>query len=250
MTVKDRLKRYLKFKNVSQADFAESIGVSHGYVGAIRKSIQPEKVNKIVKIYPDLNIDWLLTGKGNMSTDAIIESINPTTIDVLNQLKRIKGKTTSEGHLVNNSTLVPVEQYRIPLKGQAGLKKAFFSPDEYIEENFEKEIVYVRPNERAVYHKIEVDGHSMPGVLDPGDWAHCIDIPRNTWLEKDTFKPNKVYCLFHRTLGILFKRISKVDTDRITLSSDNSDKVEYPDMEFDLMEFSKILLVKRKEVDL
>ncbi|RKT01047.1 helix-turn-helix domain-containing protein [Chryseobacterium defluvii] len=66
MTVKERLKFYLKNKKISQGKFAESINVSSGYVNAIRKSIQPDKLTLIKNIYTDLNIDWLLTGDGEM----------------------------------------------------------------------------------------------------------------------------------------------------------------------------------------
>lgn len=66
MSVKERLKFYLKNKNISQAQFAESINVSNGYVNAIRKSILPDKLNLIKETYTDLNIEWLLTGEGEM----------------------------------------------------------------------------------------------------------------------------------------------------------------------------------------
>ena len=65
-TVKERLTKYLKYKNISKIDFGNSIGVSAAYVSSIRKSIQPDKIKSIALNYPDLNIDWLLTGEGNM----------------------------------------------------------------------------------------------------------------------------------------------------------------------------------------
>lgn len=65
-TVKDRLISYLKYKNIGQAKFAKSIGVSTGYVNNIRRSIQPDKVISISKQYPDLNTGWLMTGEGDM----------------------------------------------------------------------------------------------------------------------------------------------------------------------------------------
>ena len=186
----------------------------------------------------------------NDESNTIIKPLNPTKEDVIKQLNKIKKRGKGEGRLIDESELVPAEQYIIPIKGQAGLKKAFFAPDQYIEDHFEKEIIYVKPNERTKYHKIEVDGNSMPGILDPGDWARCEDIPRIRWDENGVFKPNKVYCLFHRYKGPLFKRITKTLFGQITLSSDNPDKTEYPDETFDLMEFSKILIVRKKEVDL
>lgn len=198
--------------------------------------------NSALKLLIDYEQSVFDNGMKDHSTAAMLKLKEVTA-------KKKKNKT-SEGHIIDDSELIPVEQFIIPIRGQAGLKKAFFTPDQYIEDHFEKEIILVKPTERAVYHKIEVDGNSMPGVLEPGEWARCEDIPQMYWENKDTFKPNKVYCLFHRKHGILFKRVSVPYYGSITLSSDNPDKLEYPDETFDLMEFSKILIVRKKEVDL
>ena len=77
MTVRDRLKAYLKEKNISQADFAIGIGASTGYVNAIVKTIGSDKLAIIREKFPDLNIGWLLTGEGEMlkeATDVTIPS--------------------------------------------------------------------------------------------------------------------------------------------------------------------------------
>ena len=66
MSVKERLKTYLKSIKLSEKAFAEKIGVSSGYVSAMRQSIQPDKINNIVIQFPDLNTGWLLTGEGEM----------------------------------------------------------------------------------------------------------------------------------------------------------------------------------------
>lgn len=65
-TVRERLTAYLKFKKVSFTAFGNAIGVSNAYVTSIRKSIQPDKIQAIALNYPDLNINWLLTGEGDM----------------------------------------------------------------------------------------------------------------------------------------------------------------------------------------
>lgn len=77
MAVRDRLKAYLKEKNISQADFAIGIGASTGYVNAIVKTIGSDKLAIIREKFPDLNIGWLLTGEGEMlkeATDVTIPS--------------------------------------------------------------------------------------------------------------------------------------------------------------------------------
>lgn len=66
MTVKQRLKEYIKTKKISTREFCRVIGVSETYVNSIRTSIQPEKLIKITHAFPDLNTEWLLTGEGEM----------------------------------------------------------------------------------------------------------------------------------------------------------------------------------------
>ena len=46
--------------------FEKSIGVANGYVNSISKSIGIDKISLILENYPNLNIEWLLTGRGEM----------------------------------------------------------------------------------------------------------------------------------------------------------------------------------------
>jgi transcriptional regulator with XRE-family HTH domain len=70
VTVKERLIRYLKENNIKQKDFNSSIGVSKGYIGAISRSPSNDILNRISIFYPELNIEWLVSGKGNMIKDS------------------------------------------------------------------------------------------------------------------------------------------------------------------------------------
>lgn len=82
MSVKERLKIYIKHIGISIIDFEKSINVSNGYVNSISKSIGNEKLGLIIERYPNLNLDWLLTGKGEMLNDSTAEGINQTIQDV------------------------------------------------------------------------------------------------------------------------------------------------------------------------
>lgn len=66
MTVKERLKEFINFKDISVSEFCRQIGVSSAFVSSMRKSIQPVKTESIALRYPELNITWLLTGEGEM----------------------------------------------------------------------------------------------------------------------------------------------------------------------------------------
>lgn len=66
MSVKERLIKFLKSQGVSQRTFEQAIGVSNGYVNNIRVSIQPDKLQRIIQHFPNLNTEWLLSGEGSM----------------------------------------------------------------------------------------------------------------------------------------------------------------------------------------
>jgi len=64
--MKERLIEFLKYLGIGQNKFAESVGLSRGYVNNIGDNITMKSVNKIVQVYPELNKNWLLTGEGEM----------------------------------------------------------------------------------------------------------------------------------------------------------------------------------------
>lgn len=66
MNVKNRLRQFIKFQNITIKAFEESINASNGYVNSISKSIGLDKLEKMIEEYPNINIEWLLTGKGEM----------------------------------------------------------------------------------------------------------------------------------------------------------------------------------------
>jgi len=74
MSVKERLIEYLNYKKMSARKFELTCNLSVGYIRAIRKSIQPEKISTIATKFPDLNTGWLLTGEGEMlkKSDGIV----------------------------------------------------------------------------------------------------------------------------------------------------------------------------------
>ena len=83
MTVKERLTAFIKAENISQAAFEKTVGLSNGYVNNIRRSIQPEKIQRIAQSFPQLNTGWLLTGEGNMAKSSTNTNVSPTNNDCM-----------------------------------------------------------------------------------------------------------------------------------------------------------------------
>lgn len=74
MSVKERLKAFIKSRKMGQGAFEKEVGLSNGYVNNIRQSIQPDKLQKIALRFPELNTGWLMTGDGEMIKDTHISA--------------------------------------------------------------------------------------------------------------------------------------------------------------------------------
>ena len=65
----NRLKQFLAAENITQAQFADNINVVRASVSHVlsgRNNPSYEFIRSIMIKYPDLNIEWLMFGKGKM----------------------------------------------------------------------------------------------------------------------------------------------------------------------------------------
>ncbi|WP_425236933.1 hypothetical protein [Ulvibacterium sp.] len=68
----DRLMQFIKYAGLSARKFDISIGASNGYTLRMKKnhaSIGSDVIENILKVYPQLNVVWLITGEGKMLKD-------------------------------------------------------------------------------------------------------------------------------------------------------------------------------------
>jgi len=143
-TVKERLKAYLSENNISMAEFGRRIGVSPAYITSMRKSIQPDKVERIKEEFPDLDIDWLLTGIKDSPPPQVV--VTRPRVDLLN--------TPGGGNeVLDGVTLAQCEQ--VP-------------------------VVPMFPNYTFT---IRVTGESMQPFINPGDEVACLKIEEPTFLQ-------------------------------------------------------------------
>lgn len=67
--MEDRIRKILKEKNLSASKFADEIGVQRSSISHIisgRNKPSLDFVRKVLLKYPDINAEWLVTGKGQM----------------------------------------------------------------------------------------------------------------------------------------------------------------------------------------
>lgn len=69
MRLTDRLSAYLVYKGITVYLFEKTCELGNGYIGKQMKgkgAIGSDILERIAAHYPDLNMNWLITGKGKM----------------------------------------------------------------------------------------------------------------------------------------------------------------------------------------
>lgn len=94
-SVKNRLIAFIKSQGISINRFEKICGFSTGYVGNMRKSIQPDKVMSIIQNFPTLNTAWLFTGEGEMQ-----KKLNNEITTVLQDNSNTHNSTQNNEHII------------------------------------------------------------------------------------------------------------------------------------------------------
>ena len=66
MAIIERLKEFIKTQGLKNSTFEKRAGLGNGYISKVKGSPSPEKCEDILKAFPELSREWLLTGRGEM----------------------------------------------------------------------------------------------------------------------------------------------------------------------------------------
>lgn len=212
----ERLQYYMQIKGINDNQLTVNAGLSIGLIGKARgsnKGMNAVNIEKILLAYPDLNSDWLLTGRGDMLKSEATESQRESMPAV---------------HAPENSREgIPL----IPLSAMAG---AFTGETTVMEYECER---YVIPAFKGADFLIQVKGDSMQPTYYSGDLVACQRVPMNDIF----FQWNKTYVL-DTAQGALIKRIMPgSDNSHVLIVSDNNN---YPPFELSKSQFHGVALVR------
>lgn len=65
-SIKARLHEFIKEIGSNPRRFSKSLGKSDSYVRTMTKNIGSDTIGEILRIYPELNVNWLISGEGEM----------------------------------------------------------------------------------------------------------------------------------------------------------------------------------------
>lgn len=194
---KHRISQFIDYKCIDRKIFFEKTGIKRGFLDSdkLESTVSDESIAKIIAAFPDLNLEWLITGRGNMyNDDKKTTSISPNSL---------------EG--------VPL----IPIDAMAG-----YGTGEIAVMDYDIKELYQVPDFKGVDFMIRVKGSSMIPKYNSGDVVAC----KKLGLDDIFFQWNKVYVL-DTDQGALIKRIKKgKDDEHLLIVSDNAayDPFELP----------------------
>lgn len=191
-TTKQRILEFIEFKSISKQTFFKETGLKRGFLDAdkLHTTIPDTFIANIIATFPELDLGWLVTGKGQM----------------LKEENKVCATVCSEGK-------------QIPFVNIAAVG-GFGSADFAIGERDVK-AYYVVPKfkDRKIDFMIEITGSSMYPKYNSGDVVACRVIRESGFLQW-----NKVHVVATKEQGILIKRLKKgSNDDRLLAISDNSD---------------------------
>ena len=88
--LKERLKAIAQEKGLSIRSFERKSSLSVGFVNASKKTLNQKSAENILRAFPDLNQEWLLTGEGSMLKDVDDNNtvVDTSQADLLEALKK------------------------------------------------------------------------------------------------------------------------------------------------------------------
>ncbi len=210
--IKQNILLYLEHRGVTPYEFYKVSGVTRGVLQQ-NNGISEDNIARFLAYATDINIEWLITGKGNMLKSETPEGLRPAEPAIQVPNDRRNG--------------IPL----IPLSAMAG---AFTEDTAILENECER---YVIPAFRGVDFLIHVKGDSMQPTYYSGDMVACQRVTLNDLF----FQWNKTYVL-DTIQGPLIKRIRRgSDDEHVLIVSDNKD---YEDFELAKSQFHGVALVR------
>lgn len=92
--MKDRIKKYMEYKNISAGELATQLEVQRSNISHVlngRNMPGAAFIEKLLLCFPDLNARWLLTGNGEMLMDgenSTTREVTPQPIETIKPLEK------------------------------------------------------------------------------------------------------------------------------------------------------------------
>lgn len=134
MTLKERVQVYCQYKGISVSQFERLTGLSNGYFKDGSKTPRPDKISKVLSIFPDINRNWFLYEEGPMlkntdqsvsqgGDDAILSDADLNNSSTMKKLLESLLRQNEELIRQNGALIDLYKEERVIKRGEVALKK-------------------------------------------------------------------------------------------------------------------------------
>lgn len=245
--VKERLIAFINYLGMSKNAFENACGLSTRYVSNISASVSPDKLKQISLKFPELNVEWLLTGQGDMLREALSTPTISGDITVNgNGNSHIGHGNTYINDTGNNddATYIEVEEVeRAPILSATLARAPQVDVLEAVSEKadeLEKAPVGVFNAPVSVWYRVQDE--SLAPKYEVGDLLALWAYPKG---EEDPI-PGKMYGINTTTNGLIVRRLFPQEDGGYIAKAANRE--EFPDYRIkpgNVVQIYKIMLMVR-----
>lgn len=241
-TVQQRLMAFITFMGLNKSRFEQQCDLSNGYINSIKKGIGAEKLQSILRVFPQLNREWLLYGEGEM--------IKPQPQVMQNNYNGNNNYVVGNGNSVQCSecgadvqTLEAEEVERAPIVPATLARAPQTDVLEAVQERIGKlELAPVGVIDTPVSLWYRVQDESVCPKYEIGDLIGLWAYPKG---EEDPI-PGKLYGINTLTNGLIIRKLLPMeDGGYIARAVNREDFPDYKIKASNIVQIYKIMLMVR-----
>ena len=141
--MKDRIAHIMRAKNLKASDFAELLGIQPSGISHIlsgRNQPSLDFVKKIKENFPEYNLDWIIFGKGPMTTsEPFKENFTPTETKLDTSTPIVDPNNNPPAPFIPVAEVSPSTEFplqSIPVSDKPSVKSLFILYDDGTFENY------------------------------------------------------------------------------------------------------------------
>ncbi len=224
-TIVDRIQDFIQQKGLSMRSFELQAGLANGVISTAlkkKRDISWDSVSKIIETYKEIDIEWLITGQGEM-----FKSEEPISRHC-SQMEQLVLPKTDEFEYINNDN-----GGKIPLINEL----AFAVMDVDDPQTTKADKYYYIEEFRNADFLMRIPGDSMYPKYKPGDLLACRNVGYDTY-----YQWGKVHALLTCHQGIIFGRVFEHHQNTILVRV-KPENPSYPEWVIPQVEIAKVAIV-------
>lgn len=233
--MKERLEKFIEYREISNRRFLLNCGLSETYINTMTGNPSGDTLAKIQKRYPELNIQWLKTGEGEMLNPQAATMTSADVVEPIPDQSEAMARAMEQGHHIIADaqsiglTEVPAEiveeikaevvaEAAIPVISPEAANKPNFDVRLYVSEK-SGELEHINPNE--LLKGADAAERVLRGAMQPTFIPSDVIFVR--FLQNKTkITDGNIYYFDLKSRPTMIRKV-KIEGDKLRLIAENPD---------------------------